>query len=396
MLGQRRAVRAILTYYVYAPVAVLRPSCPSPARYDFCRYVLCQYLAVEPLKNMRKLKYALFVLCFLPLQSLAETLHLPATAVDTNDMPDMVFTGKEPDSQPLPYYAIAPDVYFLYGNIAEVDSKNRGFNGNAGFVVTKEGVVVVDSLGSPKLGRRLIATIRKVTSKPIKYLILTHNHPDHSYGAVAFRQIPGIRIIAHEGTMNYLASENLAHSVAYRKEIIPQDMQGFKAVKPDILVGGKEYSHHDFTLGGQTFVVYNVDSHHSFGDLVVYQPQQQILWISDLAFNNRTTFMGDGHSKNALAAMDWLKAAFPKAKLMVPGHGSAQTPPFPMVDKTYRYVQRLRDEMRKAVDEGENLSTAVSQSDFKDWHDSRLYEENHKKNASFVYQEMEQEVYFGK
>ena len=340
--------------------------------------------------------YFLLAFCLLAMPALAESLHLPATAVDTNDIPDMVFTGNEPDTEPLPYYSLAPNVYFLYGNIAEIDAKNRGFNGNAGFVVTKEGVVVIDSLGSPKLGRRLMATIHKVTSKPIKYLILTHNHPDHSYGAVAFKDIPGIKIIAHAGTLNYLASETLARSVAYRKEIIPQDMEGFEAVKPDILVGGKVFSHYDFSLGGQTFVVYNVDSHHSYGDLVIYQPRDQILWISDLAFNNRTTFMGDGHSKSALEAMDWLKTSFPKAKLMVPGHGSAQTPPFPMVDKTYRYVKRLRVEMRKAVEDGVDLQTAVSKSDFKDWHGTRLYEENHKKNAAFVYQEMEQEFYFGK
>lgn len=326
--------------------------------------------------------------------ALAGSSPLPPTAIDTMEAPDMAFTGREPDTLPLPYYKIAPDTYFLYGNIAEVDEKNRGFNGNAGFVVTPEGVVVIDSLGSPKLGRRFIATIRKVTDKPIKYLILTHNHPDHSYGAIAFRRLGGVTVIAHEGTLNYLNSENLAGSVAFRREIIPGDMEGFEAVRPDILVGGDLYGHQDFTLGGKTFAVYNVDHHHSFGDLVVYQVQDRILWVSDLVFNNRTTFMGDGHSKNALGAIDWMRGNFKDAVLMVPGHGSVQTAPFPMVDKTYGYVRRLRDEMRQAVEGGEDLATAVDRSDFKEWHGTRLYEENHKKNANFVYREMEQEIFF--
>jgi len=308
----------------------------------------------------------------------------------------MAFTGREADGVPLPYFRIAPDTYFLYGNIGEVDRKNRGFNGNAGFVVTPEGVVAIDSLGSPKLGRRLVATIRKVTDKPIRYLILTHNHPDHSYGAAAFADIPGIKIIGHEGTLNYINSDNLAGSVAFRKGIIARDMKGFRAVKPDILVGGELYSHYDFALGGKHFAVYNADHHHSFGDLVVHQADDGILWVSDLAFNNRTTFMGDGHSKNALAAIDWMRGAFKDIKLMVPGHGSAQTAPFPMVEKTYNYVQRLRTDMGKAVEQGIDLAAAVAASDFKEWHGSRLYEENHKKNANFVYQEMEQELYFGK
>jgi hypothetical protein len=81
---------------------------------------------------------------------------------------------------------------------------------------------------------------------------------------------------------------------------------------------------------------------------------------------------------------------------MIPGHGSAQTTPFPMVEKTYSYIKRLRDEMRTAVEAGQDLESAVRQSDFADWHEIPLYHENHKKNANFIYREMEQEVYFGK
>ncbi|MDO9064847.1 MAG: hypothetical protein Q7U25_06525, partial [Sulfuricella sp.] len=149
-------------------------------------------------------------------------------------------------------------------------------------------------------------------------------------------------------------------------------------------------------LGGKTFAVYNADHHHSFGDLVVHQVEDRILWISDLAFNNRTTFMGDGHSGAALEAIDWMRRTFPDTRLMIPGHGSAQTPPFPMVEKTYSYIKRLREEMRAAVEAGQDLESAVRLSDFADWHATPLYHENHKKNANFIYREMEQEVYFGK
>ncbi|MDD5328562.1 MAG: MBL fold metallo-hydrolase [Sulfuricella sp.] len=321
--------------------------------------------------------------------------RLPAQAVDTSETPDIAVRASDPDSKPLPYYSLAPDIYFLYGNIAEVDRRNRGFNGNAGFVVTREGVVVIDSLGTPKLGRRLIATVRKVTDKPIRYLILTHNHPDHSYGAAAFRRLPGITIVGHAGTLEYLDSPNLPASVAFRRRTLTQDMKGFKGVEPDILVGGEIHGHYDFTLGGKTFAVYNADHHHSFGDLVIYQVEDRVLWISDLAFNNRATFMGDGHSGAALETMDWLRKTFPDARLMIPGHGSAQTPPFPMVERTYSYIKRLRDEMRNAVEAGQDLESAVRQSDFPDWHGTPLYHENHKKNANFVYREMEQEIYFG-
>ena len=244
--------------------------------------------------------------------------RLPQQAVDTAEVPEC-HLRQGCDSKLLPYYRIAPDEYFLYANIAEVDGKNRVFNGNAGFVVTDEGVVVIDSLGTPKLGRRLIATVRKVTDKPIRYLILTHNHPDHSYGAVAFRRLPGIKIVGHVGTLEYLGSDNLPASVAFRRRILAADMKGFKGVEPDILVGGEIYSHYDFTLGGKTFAVYNADHHHSFGDLVVHQVEDRVLWISDLAFNNRSTFMGDGHSGAALEAIDWMRQDFPGCPADDPG-----------------------------------------------------------------------------
>ena len=316
-------------------------------------------------------------------------------AIDTTTLPDTILAASDADSKPLPYYKIATDTYFLYGNIAEVDGKNRGFNGNAGFVVTRDGVVVIDSLGTPKLGKRLIATIRKVSKLPIKYLIITHNHPDHSYGAIAFKNLPGIKIIGHEGTLKYLNSDNINHSVAFRRGFIRSDMKGFKGVTPDILVGGKRFDHFGFKLGDKTFKVYNVGQHHSYGDLVIEQVEDQNLWISDLAFNNRSTFMGDGHSSEVLEAMEWLRKSFPNTRLMIPGHGSAQSAPFPMVERTHDYIKRLRNDMRAAVEAGQDLEIAVRLSDFKDWHDTPLYHENHKKNANFIYLEMEK-LFFAK
>jgi glyoxylase-like metal-dependent hydrolase (beta-lactamase superfamily II) len=259
--------------------------------------------------------------------------------------------------------------------------------------VTREGVVVIDSLGTPKLGRRLIATVRQVSKLPIKYLIITHNHPDHSYGASAFKSLAGIKIIAHEGTLNYLDSDSFQGSVIFRRKLLDTDMKGFHGVVPDILVGGARFDSYTFTLGGKTFAVYNTGQHHSYGDLVVHQVEARNLWISDLAFNHRSTFMGDGHSAEILQAMDWLRRSFPDTRLMIPGHGSAQTPPFSMLENTYNYVKRLRDEMRAAVAAGQDLASAVRLSDFADWHNVPLYQENHKKNANFIYLEMEQEAF---
>ena len=318
---------------------------------------------------------------------------MPANVIDTRELPVFSLAANNRADAPLPVYRLADNTYFLFGNIATLDEKNRGFNGNAGFVITDEGVVVIDALGTPQLGQRMIASIRTITDKPIKYLIITHNHPDHAYGAAAFQDLDGITVIAHPGIVEYNNSSTMEESVAYRRERLPGDMQGFILPRADKLVDKPPFAHLRIELGGQHFDIYNTGRHHSYGDLVVHQRAEGIVWASDLVFNQRTTYMGDGSSAQILKAQKWLAKHFADARLMVPGHGSPQTRPFPMLHKTREYVERLRKEMQQAVQDGVSLYDAVQNSRFEDWQDSRLYEENHRANASFVYREMEKEYF---
>ena len=323
---------------------------------------------------------------------------MPKSAIDSPRPPEYVVAADAADDEPLPVFQIAPDTWMLFGNIAEVDPNNRGFNGNAGFVVTDEGVVVIDALGTPRLGRRMIATIRSKTDKPILYLIITHAHPDHFYGAVAFADLPGIHIVSHEGTEGYVRSERIERSVAYRKAFIPGDMRAdaegrFQAIVPDILIGGPRYGWLELRVGEEVFRIYNTGTHHSHGDLVVHQQKADIAWVSDLAFNGRVTFMGDGHTREMLENLDWLMRELGDVKLMVPGHGSAQTAPFPMVARTRAYIEALRAKMAAAVEEGLDLQEAVDAADLPEWRNVRLYRLNHRLNANFVYRELEQELF---
>jgi glyoxylase-like metal-dependent hydrolase (beta-lactamase superfamily II) len=321
--------------------------------------------------------------------TVARDWSLPERAINSQQIPEFKLDADAADTRPLPVYRLRDNSYFLFGSIATLDKHNRGWNGNAGFVVTGDGVVVIDSLGTPLLGKRLIATIRSITQQPIKYLIITHNHPDHAYGASAFRQLEGITIIAHQGTVDYNHSATLQSSVDYRQQMLTRDMQGFEPVKADIYIKPPPFRQQQIKLGNSRFDIYNTGKHHSYGDLVIHQPEQKILWVSDLVFNQRTTYMGDGDSAQILRAQDWLLQTFADTELMVPGHGSAQTSPFPMLKRTHDYVSRMRVAMRKAVEDGVSLSEAVQQVEFPDWQDSRLYEQNQRANANFVYREME-------
>lgn len=318
---------------------------------------------------------------------------LPASAVDIDSLPDVRIDPDAPASRPLPVYRLTDNTYFLFGNVSTLNENNRGFNANAGFIVTGDGVIVIDTLGTPKLGQRLISTIRCVTDQPIRYLVVTHNHPDHAYGASAFSHIKDITIIAHKGTIDYNHSATLESSVEYRREMLPDDMTGFKPLQADIYIGDKAFTRKRIELGATIVDIYNTGKHHSYGDLVVHQVNEGVVWISDLAFNQRTTYMGDGDSDQILVAQDWLLKIFTDVRLMAPGHGSAQTPPFPMVAATRDYVTRMRQAMRQAVEEGTGMYDAVNDVDFNDWRNVPLYESNQRANANFVYREMEK-AYF--
>lgn len=200
-------------------------------------------------------------------------------------------------------------------------------------------------------------------------------------------------MIAHPGMEAYLNSATLQRSIAYRQELLPADMAGFEAVVPDRYVPAERFARMELHLGGKTFHLYNSGSHHSHGDLVIHQVKAGIIWVSDLAFNQRVTFMGEGNSRQALEGLAWLERNFTDARLMVPGHGSAQTAPFPMLARTRAYIEGLCEAMLRKIAQGVPLLDAARQAEMPAWKDVPLYEENQRANASFVYTELEFEAF---
>ena len=83
------------------------------------------------------------------------------------------------EPEPLPLQQVADNIWFVQGQAALGSPANRNFISNAGFIVTPDGVVVVDALGSPALAQALLASIRSVTRQPVRWVIVTHYHADH-------------------------------------------------------------------------------------------------------------------------------------------------------------------------------------------------------------------------
>ena len=102
----------------------------------------------------------------------------------------------EPGSVPMKAEQVAPHSWYVLGQTGLVSTVNQGFNANAGFVVTADGVVVFDALGTPALGKRFADLIAATTPQPVRRVVVSHYHADHFYGLQALKR-PGVEVWAH-------------------------------------------------------------------------------------------------------------------------------------------------------------------------------------------------------
>jgi glyoxylase-like metal-dependent hydrolase (beta-lactamase superfamily II) len=291
-----------------------------------------------------------------------------------------------PVGVPVKAVKLAKHSYYIPGLAGSASVDNQGFMSNAGFVVTKEGVVVIDTLGTPALADAMLKQIRKVTRAPVKYVIVTHYHADHYYGIQVFKDA-GAEIWAHEGAQGVIGSEAAKLRFDQRKETlapwVSETTQRFP--EPDRWLSGDT----DFKLGGIEFNIRHVGPAHSPEDLVVYVKQDGALYAGDLVFKGRVPFVGDADSKAWLTALDKLIAF--KPRLLVPGHGGASNTPMSDLTLTRDYLTYVRAEMAKAVEDLVPFEEAYEKTDWSKYERLPAFREAHRRNAYNTYILMEKE-----
>ena len=280
---------------------------------------------------------------------------------------------------------VSEHAWYVQGLPGVASPANQGFNSNAGFVVTPEGVVVIDALGTPALGRELLRAIRAVTDKPIRRVIVTHYHADHFYGLSAFKQA-GAEVWAHRAAREYLESgEGAARLEQRRRDLAPwaDDMKAL--VAPDHWLEGDA----SFTLGGIGVDLIYMGPAHAPDDLVVVVRNDQVLFSGDILFSGRVPFVGNADSKRWLATMDRLLAL--KPAVMVPGHGTVSRDPAADLVFTRDYLLYLRQAMGRAVEDMVPFEEAYRQTDWKRFEKVPAFDAANRINAYGTYLLMERE-----
>jgi cyclase len=186
-------------------------------------------------------------------------------------------------------------------------------NANAGFILTEEGVIVVDSQMNEDLAKEMLTQIQKQGPLPILYVINTHHHGDHAFANHVFSPIQGI--IAHENTLKFLQEHGAEHLQQFERFFGREMSKGIKVTLPTITLKDQL----TLTLKDRTIQILYLGPGHTSDDIVVYLPEEKILFAGDLIYVGRLPWLEDGDTKLWLKTLEKLKTL--DFKTVVPGHG---------------------------------------------------------------------------
>ena len=280
---------------------------------------------------------------------------------------------------------VSEHVYYVQGQ-AGIATDNEGFISNAGFIVTDEGVVVFDALGTPSLANLLLTKIRTVTDKKIIKVIVSHYHADHVYGLQVYKEL-GAEIIAPKGVMEYLSSPAAAERIEERRfSLEPWVNETTYIVTPDVIIDKPM----EFNSGSISFKLDVLGAAHSDGDLTLYVEPDRVLFSGDIIFEGRVPYLGDANTKKWLETLTKMEVG--KIAALIPGHGPAAKNPNQAITATRKYLAKIRKVMGKAVENLDDFADTYDKVDWSEFENLPAFAEANRRNAYQVYLSMEEEL----
>jgi glyoxylase-like metal-dependent hydrolase (beta-lactamase superfamily II) len=252
---------------------------------------------------------------------------------------------------------VAPGVYAVYPDSSE--QKNDAGIPEAtsgGFVIGDQGVLVVDTMLNHRLAAQVMALIREKTDRPIRYIVNTSYHGDHSYGNLFFPE--GAEIIQHRATQDYIR-DNFAEDIAFMEQYFGTD-QGLDELKPVpaslLLADGADVG---IDLGGAEVRVRHLGFAQTHGDLFVTTADGKVVFTGNpvIAKEPALPWLLDGHLIESTATMKALRDVLPADAIVVPGHGAPTN--VAAIEYHITYLEELRRQVEAAIAADKSKEEAV-------------------------------------
>ena len=206
---------------------------------------------------------------------------------------------------------------------------------NTGFLVGRDGVSAIDACSTERRTRDLLTTIGGVTSAPVRTLVNTHHHPDHTAGNGLFT---GATIVAHDNARQEMRMLGLPHNSGVWTDVDYGDLElalPFLTFADRLTLWADELRCDLLFCGGPA---------HTTNDVVVWLPERSVLFAGDLLFNGGTPFLLSGSVLGAIDVLEGFVAPL-GARTIVPGHGPVGGPE--MIDAVLGYLRFVRDVARE-------------------------------------------------
>jgi quinoprotein relay system zinc metallohydrolase 2 len=299
----------------------------------------------------------------------------------------MLFAGAAdavpPPATPLAVQEVAAGDYVHFGQVALTTPDNAGDIANLGIIIGGDAVAVVDTGGSVAVGQRLLLAVQRITDKPVRYVINTHDHPDHIFGNAAFA--PGATFVGHHNLPSALARRGIYYLRSYRDQLGEDAIEAVRIVPPTLLVDAET----TLDLGGRRLQLTAwTPAAHTDCDLTVLDEATGVLFAGDLVFLQHVPVV-DGSLTGWLSVLTRL-AQMP-ATIVVPGHGRLTAPWPQALDDERRYLSVLAQDARRLIAAGTPLARAVPEIGRSEHDRWQLFDDYNARNATTAFSELEWE-----
>ncbi|KPK55557.1 MAG: hypothetical protein AMJ84_00990 [Acidithiobacillales bacterium SM23_46] len=270
-------------------------------------------------------------------------------------------------------------VYALLGGIDVPNRQNGGYVNNVLVILGNKGVILVDAGSHKSVAEHIKRAIRALTPDPVTHVLITHHHPDHHLGLVAF---PDAQVIASEFCARQIAEDGAG--MVWRMERMTGLTLGDTApVTPQTVIA--QHARQAKTINGVTLELITPDTAHTDGDMMVWLPQDGVLATGDVMVHGVNPNIGDGNLKKWLAVLG--SAGELPASTIMPGHGALMRP------ADVANFQELMASFYKTVaqvhKDGGEMSDVRKKLDLARWQKLSRFEELMGRNISTVWLEIE-------